>query len=79
MEVGVVFAIIGAVVGEYLGGSAGLGYMLIAKMNAFDTAALFAIIIHLTLLGVVFYWLMSSARRLLIPWHESVLIDRANP
>jgi len=79
MEVGVVFAIIGAVVGEYLGGSAGLGYMLIAKMNAFDTAALFAIIIHLTLLGFVFYWLMSSARRLLIPWHESVLIDRVNP
>ena len=78
MEVGVVLAIIGAVVGEYLGGNSGLGYMLIAKMNAFETATLFAIIVHLTIIGFVIYWLMSSARRLLIPWHESVLVDRAN-
>jgi NitT/TauT family transport system permease protein len=79
MEVGVVFAIIGAVVGEFLGGNSGLGYMLIAKMNAFETAALFAVIVHLTIIGFVIYWLMSSARRLMIPWHESVLVDRANP
>ncbi len=78
MEVGVVFAIIGAVVGEFLGGNSGLGYMLIAKMNAFETAALFAVIMHLTVIGFVIYWLMSSARRLLIPWHESVLVERAN-
>jgi len=53
--------------------------MLIAKMNAFETAALFAVIVHLTIIGFVIYWLMSSARRLMIPWHESVLVDRANP
>ena len=79
MEVGIVFAIIGAVVGEYLGGNSGLGYLLIAKMNAFQTDLLFAIIIHLTLLGFMFYWLMRSARQLLIPWHEFVLVDRVNP
>ena len=77
MEVGIVLSIIGAVVGEYLGGSNGLGYLLIAKMNAYETDALFAVIIHLTLIGFAFYWLMGSVRRLLIPWHESVLIDRA--
>lgn len=77
MEVGIVLAIIGAVVGEYLGGNNGLGYLLIVKMNAYETDALFAVIIHLTLIGFAFYWLMGSVRRLLIPWHESVLIDRA--
>jgi NitT/TauT family transport system permease protein len=77
MEVGVVLAIIGAVVGEYLGGNSGLGYLLIAKMNAYETDALFAVIIHLTLIGFAFYWLMGSARRLLIPWHESVLVEKA--
>jgi len=76
MEVGVVLGIIGAVVGEYLGGNSGLGYLLIAKMNAYETDALFAVIIHLTLIGFAFYWLMGSARRLLIPWHESVLVER---
>ncbi len=77
MEVGIVFAIIGAVVGEYLGGNSGLGFLLIAKMNAYETDSLFAVIIHLTLIGFAFYWLMGVVRRLLIPWHESVLIDRA--
>jgi len=76
MEVGVVLAIIGAVVGEYLGGSRGLGYLLIAKMNAYETDALFAVIFHLTLIGFAFYWLMVSMRRLLVPWHESVLVER---
>jgi len=76
MEVGIVLAVIGAVVGEYLGGNSGLGYMLIAKMNAYETDALFAVILHLTLIGFAFYWLMVSARRLLVPWHESVLVDR---
>ena len=79
MEVGVVLAIIGAVVGEYLGGNTGLGYLLIAKMNAYETDSLFAVIIHMTLIGFAFYWVMGSVRRLLIPWHESVLIDRARP
>jgi NitT/TauT family transport system permease protein len=79
MEVGVVFAIIGAVVGEYLGGNSGLGYLLIAKMNAYETVGLFATIVHLTLIGFMFYWLMSSARRLLIPWHESVLVNQTKP
>jgi NitT/TauT family transport system permease protein len=71
MEVGVVLAIIGAIVGEYLGGNSGLGYLLIAKMNAYETDALFAVIIHMTLLGFIFYFAIGALRRLLIPWHQS--------
>ena len=72
MEVGIVLAIIGAVVGEFLGGNAGLGYMLVAKMNAYETDALFAVIIHLTVVGFLFYILIGALRRFLIPWHESL-------
>lgn len=71
MEVGIVLAIIGAIVGEYLGGNHGLGAMLIAKMNAYETDALFAVIIHMTLLGFVFYFGIGALRRFLIPWHQS--------
>jgi NitT/TauT family transport system permease protein len=76
MEVGIVLAIIGAVVGEYLGGSAGLGYLLIAKMNAYETDMLFAVIIHLTAIGFLFYLAVGALRRFVIPWHESVQIER---
>ena len=71
MEIGVVLAIIGAIVGEYLGGSSGLGYMMIAKMNAFATNELFAVMIHMTLLGFLFYFLIGALRKVLIPWHQS--------
>jgi NitT/TauT family transport system permease protein len=79
MEVGIVLAIIGSVVGEYLGGNRGLGYLLIAKMNAFETDALFAVIIIMTVVGFLFYLGVRALRRIVIPWHESVLIEqRAN-
>lgn len=74
MEVGIVLAIIGAIVGEYLGGNNGLGAMLIAKMNAFETDALFGVIVQMTVLGFVFYFAIGALRRALIPWHQS-----ANP
>jgi NitT/TauT family transport system permease protein len=71
MEVGVVLAIIGAVVGEYLGGSEGLGNLAVREMNAYDTTALFAVIIHLSIIGFLFYGAVVACRRFLIPWHES--------
>ncbi|MEX0923364.1 MAG: ABC transporter permease [Rhodovibrionaceae bacterium] len=76
MEMGIVLAIIGAVVGEFLGGSEGLGVLAVQRMNAFDTTALFAIIIHLSVVGFVFYALLVGCRRFLIPWHESVQINQ---
>jgi NitT/TauT family transport system permease protein len=71
MEVGIVLALIGAIVGEYVGGDLGLGHLLVARMNAFETDGLFAVMIHMTILGSLFYFAISLLRRALIPWHES--------
>jgi len=71
MEVGVVLALIGAIVGEYLGGNTGLGFMLVSKMNAYETDGLFAVIIQMTLIGFALYFATGALRRLLIPWHQS--------
>jgi len=75
MEIGIVLAIIGAIVGEYLGGNSGLGFLLISKMNAFETDGLFAVMIHMTILGFAFYFAVGILRRLLIPWHQSAGFD----
>jgi NitT/TauT family transport system permease protein len=72
MEVGIVLAIIGAIVGEYLGGNAGLGFMLVSKMNGYETDGLFAVIIQMTLIGFALYFGTGALRRFLIPWHQSV-------
>jgi NitT/TauT family transport system permease protein len=70
-EIGIVLAIIGAIVGEYLGGNAGLGHLLIARLNAFETADMFAVLIHMSILGFLFYFSIGALRKLLIPWHAS--------
>ena len=77
MEVGIVLAIIGAVVGEYLGGSEGLGNLAVKEMNSYNTTALFAVILHLSAIGLLFYGVVVGLRRFFIPWHESAgVIDR---
>jgi NitT/TauT family transport system permease protein len=71
LEVGVVLAIIGAIVGEYLGGNQGLGHMLIARMNAFETDEMFAVLGYMSILGFLFYFGIGALRKVLIPWHAS--------
>lgn len=71
MEMAVVLATIGAVVGEFLGGSSGLGYLAVATMNAFQTDRLFGIILLLTAMGFVLHAAMGALRRALIPWHAT--------
>jgi NitT/TauT family transport system permease protein len=72
MEVGIVFAIIGTIVGEYLGGSEGLGYLVVRTLNELDAPALFAVIILLSVLGLALYFVVHGLKRFVIPWHESV-------
>lgn len=71
LEVGIVLAIIGAIVGEYLGGNQGLGRMLIERMNAFEMDEMFAILIHMSMIGFLLYFAIGALRKLLIPWHSS--------
>ena len=73
MEVGIVFAVIGAIVGEYLGGNEGLGYMVVVSLNSLNAPQLFAIIILLAGLGSILFFAVNGAKRLMIPWHDSVI------
>lgn len=75
MEVGIVLATIGAIVGEYLGGSQGLGYMAVATLNAFDVQSMFGVIFVLTILGLLLYFLVVMLRRYLTPWHAAAKND----
>jgi NitT/TauT family transport system permease protein len=73
MEVGIVFAVIGALVGEYLGGSEGLGYMVQTSLNALDAESLFVAIVLLAVLGFALFFVITILKRFAIPWHQSVV------
>jgi NitT/TauT family transport system permease protein len=71
-EVGIVFAVIGAIVGEYLGANQGLGFLVVASLNALDAPSLYAVIVLLAVLGTLLFLAVSLTKRFVIPWHESV-------
>ena len=67
-KTGITLAVIGAVVGEFVGANAGLGYLTIYASGLMDTPQVFAAIIQLTLLGVVLYALITVIGARLMPW-----------
>jgi NitT/TauT family transport system permease protein len=72
MEVGIVLATIGAIVGEYLGGNDGLGNMVVSAMNSLDAARTFGLILVLSFMGLALFLIVNELKRFFIPWHESV-------
>ncbi len=69
LKISITFAVVGAVVGEFVGGQGGLGYLLLIANGNMDTALLFAGIVALTVLGVVLFLLIGLAERLVLPPH----------
>jgi NitT/TauT family transport system permease protein len=71
LDVAIVVSVIGAIVGEFVGAKAGLGYMILQKNFTFDTAGVFAILIVLSLIGILLHWAVVSVQRRLLFWAES--------
>lgn len=63
MKVAVVLAVAGAIVGEFIASSAGLGYLIMQVQVTQDIAGMFMAVILITLIGVVLYALV-----LLMEW-----------
>jgi NitT/TauT family transport system permease protein len=72
MEVAVVMSMIGAIVGEFIGGNEGLGYLAVSMLQELQVPGLFAVIVFLTLIGLTLYTLIAQLRGWLTPWHASV-------
>jgi NitT/TauT family transport system permease protein len=75
LKISITFAVVGAVVGEFVGGQGGLGYLLLIANGNMDTALLFAGIVALTLLGIVLFALIGLLGRLVLPPHA---VERAS-
>jgi NitT/TauT family transport system permease protein len=70
LKVGMTLAVVGAVVGEFLGSTKGLGSVLVIAAGTLNTPLVFATLVVLSLLGLVAYWLIEVIERLALPWHE---------
>jgi NitT/TauT family transport system permease protein len=66
LRVAIVLSVVGAVVGEYIGASKGLGALIIASQGMLDTPLMFAVFVVLTALGMVLYQLVGWCERLVL-------------
>lgn len=68
LEVAVVNSFIGAITGEFVGATGGLGVLLQQFKTNYDTPGVFAILIILALVGVLLNLTVRALRQLLIFW-----------
>jgi len=71
------FAVVGAVVGEYLGSAAGLGYLIQQAEGVFDVAGVFAGMFVLAVFVVAIDGLVSVVERRLLVWRPLAAETRA--
>jgi NitT/TauT family transport system permease protein len=76
LKVASALAVVGALTGEFVGADKGLGYVLVSASGNLNTALLFATLVILSVLAMVFFYAVELIERILIPWHVS---QRAHP
>jgi NitT/TauT family transport system permease protein len=71
LKVSITLAVVGAVVGEFVGSNNGLGFILQRSIGNFELPTMFAALVVLSLIGVLLFWILDVLERLVIPWHAS--------
>ena len=75
LKVAATLSVVGAVVGEFVGSNAGLGYVLLVATGQIRTTLLFAAIVFLMVMGLILFYVMDLAEKRITPWHRRSGID----
>jgi len=70
LKIAATYSIMGAIIGEWLGASKGLGVFMIRSMNSFLTARVFAAIVVISFLSLAFFALIIVLARVVMPWQQ---------
>jgi ABC-type nitrate/sulfonate/bicarbonate transport system permease component len=71
LRISVVYAVIGAIFGEYVGATEGLGIWMKLSQTSFRTDLVFGAILLTAMVSVVLYLAVGVAERLVVPWSAS--------
>jgi NitT/TauT family transport system permease protein len=69
LRVSIVFAATGAIVGEFVGANSGLGYLLLRATSYLDTSLIFACLVVLSVMGLLFSYAVTAVETIVMPWH----------
>lgn len=72
LNVAIVLAILGSIVGEFVGAKAGLGNLIMEANYQFDVSRIFAVLVILGVFGVILSQLMRLAQNYFLFWNKSL-------
>jgi len=68
------FALIGAIIGEFVGSTRGLGYRMLILSGYFDTSGVFALLILLMILGYAIVKISEKIENIVLRWRPQAQI-----
>ena len=70
LDIAIVFSVLGAIVGEFVGAQKGLGNLILQFNFSLDIAGVFAVLILLSVMGVALHLIMQAVQKHVIFWAE---------
>lgn len=71
LQISITLAVIGAIVGEFVGGSKGLGYLIIVSNYELNTPLMFTSLFLLSVIGLALFGLIVKLQKVMIPWADT--------
>lgn len=71
LKVAITLAVVGAVIAEFVGGSHGLGFLIVVANTELRMDMAFASLTVLSIMGILLYGVIALMERLLVPWSAS--------
>jgi NitT/TauT family transport system permease protein len=71
LKISTSLAIVGAIVGEFVGANKGLGYVVLVSSYHMDTPAMFSAIIASALCGLALFWAISLIEKKIVFWQRT--------
>jgi NitT/TauT family transport system permease protein len=70
IDIALMMSVIGAIIGEFVGSKAGLGYLILQKEFSLDMAGVFAVLVVLSIIGVVLHLAVQMLQRRYVFWMQ---------
>ena len=70
IKIAITVSVIGAVIGEWVGSSEGLGYLAIRSKSQFLSERVYATVVLLSLMGIGLFLIVGLLERMLLPWYH---------
>ncbi len=79
LNTAIVFAVIGAIVGEFVGANRGIGFLILQANFSLDIAAAFALFMVLSIMGVTLHSILQAIQRRVLFWNRTVEAGQPAP